>query len=61
MDREHTMKVVRIVPEGDRTLLYGTDPHYHVIAKPNEDVKVGDEIIYEPYGGNFGWYKGKKS
>lgn len=49
------MKVLKIVDEGDRLLLYGKDPSFHVIARPTDTVKVGDSIAYEPYGVNFGF------
>lgn len=50
------MKVRRVERESDRKLLYGADPGYHLIAKRDENVKVGDTVQYEPYGVNFGWF-----
>jgi hypothetical protein len=53
-----TLMVTRIEPQGDRVLLYGAAPAYHVIAGAREsaDLTVGDTIAYEPYGLNFGWF-----
>ena len=53
------MIVRRIDPqtETQRAVLYGDNPSYCVIADlPSPAIKVGDEIEYEPYGVNFGWY-----
>jgi hypothetical protein len=48
-----------IVIEDDRAVLYGDDERYHVIAKPDAELPpVGQLILYEPYGDNFGWYCG---
>jgi hypothetical protein len=33
--------------------------NFHVIAGPEDNVQVGDEIEFEPYGLNFGWFKRK--
>jgi hypothetical protein len=61
------MRIERIDDEGDRILFYGSQPDYgygswpgyHVIGSPQEaaHVKVGDVILYEPYGWNFGWFE----
>ena len=52
-----TMIVGRIDRQAGRTLLYGNSlPDYHVIASVDCAVKIGDTIVYEPYGYNFGWY-----
>jgi len=54
-----TMVLRRIVIEDDRAVLYGDDERYHVIAKPDAELPpVGQLILYEPYGENFGWYCG---
>ena len=58
MSDNKQMTVRRIEPQTEctRMLLYGDDPHYHVIADlPSPDIKVGDAIEYEPYGVNFGF------
>lgn len=53
------LNIIRVDDQGDRVLLYGKDPAYHVIAGPEDNVQVGDEIEFEPYGFNFGWFKRK--
>lgn len=50
------MIVSKIDKQQDRTIIYGNDKNYHVIASDNIDIQIGDEIEYEPYGMNFGWY-----
>lgn len=55
-----TMIVARVVNDGDRKLIYDNIPGrmgYHVIADSKNDVKIGDQIEYEPYGANFGWFE----
>ena len=55
-----TMKVSRVVDDGDRTLLYpekrDSNPFfdYHVIVPKGTEIKPGDTVEYEPYGFNFG-------
>ncbi len=51
-----TLYVRRVDEESDRTLIYGDDPRYHVIAKRGTIVGEGDLVHYEPYGVNFGWF-----
>jgi len=53
------INVSRVDDQGDRVLLYGKSPNFHVIAGPEDNVQVGDEIEFEPYGLNFGWFKRK--
>ena len=50
------IRVMNIVRESNRVLLYGDDKSYHLIAELNDDVRVGDMVEYEPYGINFGWF-----
>lgn len=68
MRTEH-MKVGRIERENDRILLYerpvapNWEPlygEYHVIAKADCQVNVGDTIEYEQGGINFGWMIARK-
>lgn len=54
-DTIQQMTVRRIDKQIDRTLLYGDDAGYHVIAPKVCTVQVGDVISHEPYGYNFGW------
>lgn len=51
--------ISRVDDQGDRVLLFGSNPNYHIIASPKDGVKAGDEIEFEPYGWNFGWFKRK--
>jgi hypothetical protein len=51
-----TIIVQRVEDQGNRVLLWGKDPDYHVIADAGCTVKVGDTIEYELYGFNFGWH-----
>ena len=51
------INVSRVDDQGDRVLLFGLDPTYHIIASRADNVQVGDEIEFEPYGWNFGWFK----
>jgi hypothetical protein len=53
------INISRVDNQGDRVLLFGKSPDYHVIASPEDGVQVGDEIEFEPYGWNFGWFKRK--
>lgn len=60
---ERILRVADIEQQPKRKLLYGdtrrSDPfRYKVIAKPEEQVEIGDVIKYEPYGANFGWFIG---
>lgn len=55
-EKTEAMTVQSIEDQGDRLLLYGQRDDYYVIASPGTPVHVGDEIRYEPYGCNFGWY-----
>lgn len=53
-------KIIDVVREGDRVLLYifrhaGIFQSFYVIAPPDCNYKVGDEIRYEVAGVNFGW------
>ena len=52
------MKVVSIIDDGDRALIKGSDTDYHIIARKDVVCNVGDTILYEPYGCNFGWFVG---
>lgn len=59
-ERNKVMRVGRVIREEDRTLLYESvtpkgAAEYHIIAKKDCEIKVGDVIEYEPYGLNFGW------
>jgi hypothetical protein len=60
--KEHSyrnMLVGGIENQGDRILLFADSlPDYHIIAGVDCPAQVGDVIQYEPYGYNFGWYKG---
>lgn len=51
------MRVMRIVLEDDRVLLFNDDESYHVLAslKQAETIHTGDIVSYEPCGYNFGW------
>lgn len=51
-----SMVVTNIENEEDRALLYGSEKGYHVIAGIDSIIKIGDKIVYEPYGYNFGWF-----
>lgn len=51
--------ISRVDDQGDRVLLFGKSPNYHIIAGPEDNVQVGDEIEFETYGFNFGWFKRK--
>ena len=56
---KNKMKVLRIDDQGNKILFLGKKPYYHVIASPDKKakaVKIGDRIIYEPAGINFGWF-----
>jgi hypothetical protein len=53
------LNIIRVDDQGDRVLLYGKDPDYHIIASREDGVQVGNEIEFEPYGYNFGWFKRK--
>lgn len=50
------MTITRVENEGDRILAYGNRKHYYIICNRKSDIKPGDIIEYEPYGGNFGWF-----
>jgi hypothetical protein len=52
-------KVIKIDKQEDRTLLYKEVGRwaYYAIAPKDTNIIIGDEIEYEPYGINFGWYK----
>lgn len=54
------MKVDHIEDDGNRLRLFpNTQPlpfEYYVIAPADINVNVGDTILYEPYGINFGWF-----
>ena len=54
--REMTVK--RIVDEGNRILLFGGEDFYYIIASIalKDKIQIGDTVLYEPYGVNFGWY-----
>lgn len=56
---EMTVKAIQVQVQADRVLLGGDDPDYWIIANLTEGlaVGIGDRIIYEPYGLNFGWFK----
>ena len=51
-----SLVVVAVEHQHDRTIIYGKDIHYHVVAPKNAPVTEGDTIEYEPYGANFGWF-----
>lgn len=53
-----TFVITKIDDQGDRVLIYGHSKwdDYHVIAEAGTQVKVGDEIEYQPEGVNFGWF-----
>lgn len=51
-----TFIATKVDNQGDRVLIYGPNPNYYIIAPANTEVKEGDEIEYEPYGFNFGWF-----
>ena len=53
------ISVMSVHDQGDRVLLFGSDINYHIIASRADNVQVGDEIEFEPYGWNFGWFKRK--
>ena len=53
------INISRIDDQGDRVLLFGKNPDYHIIASREDDVQVGNEIELEPCGWNFGWFKRK--
>jgi hypothetical protein len=57
------MEVTRVNDQGDRILFYGGREDDHVIGsnKTAADVKVGDTIVYEPDGWNFGWFQKRLS
>lgn len=50
------INISRVEDEGDRVLLYDKSDDYHIIASRKDQVKVGDEVEYDPYGVNFGWF-----
>jgi len=50
------INISRVDDQGDRVLLFGKSPDYHIIASPEDGVQVGDEIEFEPCGWNFGWF-----
>jgi len=57
-----TLTVAKIVHDGDRVILYGKgykeDPWgYHLIAKSDAEVKIGDRVEYKTEGINFGWFE----
>ena len=51
-----SLVVVAVEHQHDRTIIYGKDIHYHVVAPKNAPVTEGDTIECEPYGANFGWF-----
>ncbi len=51
------LMVLRIEDRGDRVLLYGEDPSYHLIALAGSKWEIGQEVEYELGGFNFGWAK----
>jgi hypothetical protein len=62
-DKPKGLVIRRIEREHDRVLLFGTsaDDLYHVIAPPQFSGQVGDTVLYEPDGVNFGWlYTGEQ-
>jgi hypothetical protein len=50
--------VFGIWEEKDKISYYNERQDYHVIASPSKHpkAKLGDTILYEPYGANFGWF-----
>ena len=57
MKKMAQLKVAKKEDQGDRVLLYGSDPNYHLIADVKDVVEVGDTVEYEECGVNFGWFK----
>ncbi len=62
-DHFKQLTVRQIVHEEDpvRVLVYGENRNYHVIASEQQvkDISIGDQIEYEEYGFNFGWFSRK--
>ena len=56
------MVIERIVDGTDRVLLYGKKRDYYLIAshKAAKEVRLGDIVLYKPFGSNFGWFLEKK-
>ncbi len=52
-----SMIVKKKIMQPDRILLWKDDSDYYVIANLKEEMEIGDEIEYEPYGYNFGWFE----
>lgn len=52
---------IRSEPKGDGTnqtlLSIGTSGYWIIGEGPEvEAIKVGDKVVYQPYGMNFGWF-----
>ncbi len=52
------MIVKRIVEEGNRILLFGDEDFFYIIVSITlkGKIQIGDTVLYEPYGVNFGWH-----
>jgi hypothetical protein len=50
------MTVEKVVAEPGRKLLYGAVNTYHLIAGVDDEVQVGDRVVFELCGVNFGWF-----
>ena len=57
------MNVAALKYELDRLLIFPFDRvtglannQYSVVCKPDEKIKIGDTVEYEPMGSNFGWF-----
>lgn len=55
--KKSMMRVVRLLETPEKLFIFGSDPNYHVVAKADQTIKVGDIIEYEPYGAaNWGTF-----
>jgi len=50
-----TLAVKRITRQSNRTLIYGDDPGFYIIAPKEYKIEEGQSVKYEPYGVNFGF------
>lgn len=53
-----TINRIETEKQGDRVLLFGHYKwdDYHVICPANTVAQIGDVVVYEPEGYNFGWF-----
>jgi hypothetical protein len=63
-EKTETMIVDKIFKDGKNVTLYAKGElqrriPYHINATKADNIKVGDKIIYEPYGVNFGYFVSK--